>query len=113
MRVLVTPDYRTLSLAAAEIVADTVRLKPDLVLGLPTGNTPAGMYDELVRKYRDGRADFSRIRTFNLDEYIGLTEDDPASFQMHMRRLFFDHVNVAAQSIHFPDECYEETIRSA
>lgn len=109
MRVLVTPDYRTLSRQAAEIVAEAVRLKPDLAIGLPTGNTPTGMYEELIQ----GHLDFSGVRTFNLDEYIGLAENDLRSFHAYMRRNFFDHVNVAPGNIHFPDEQYEETIRKA
>ena len=68
MRVLVTSDYRALSLQAAQIVAEAVCLKPDLVLCLPTGNTPLGMYEELVRRHRQEGLDFSRVRTFNLDE---------------------------------------------
>src|SRR5438445_807539 len=74
MRVLVTPDYRALSLQAGEIVADVVRRKPDAVLGLPTGHTPLGMYEDLVRKHREQGLDFSRVRTLNLDEYEGLEE---------------------------------------
>lgn len=109
MRVLVTPDYRTLSRQAAEVVAEAVRFKPDLKIGLPTGNTPTGMYEELIQ----GHLDFSGVKTFNLDEYIGLAENDPRSFHAYMGRNFFDHANVAPGNIHFPDEQYEETIRGA
>ncbi|HSU88096.1 MAG TPA: glucosamine-6-phosphate deaminase, partial [Terriglobia bacterium] len=77
MRVLVTPDYRTLSEEAAALVARAVRAKPDITLGLPTGSTPLGMYEELIRKHRHEELDFSRVRTFNLDEYLGLAPDDP------------------------------------
>jgi glucosamine-6-phosphate deaminase len=109
MRVLVTPDYRTLSRQAAEIVAKAVRARPDVTLGLPTGNTPTGMYEELVRE----GLDFSGVRTFNLDEYIGLATDDPRTFHAYMRRTFFDRVNVAPGNIYFPDENYEQAIRDA
>src|SRR6266487_2930067 len=74
MRVLVTPDYRTLSRQAAEIIADAVRFEPRLTLGLPTGSTPLGMYEELVRKHSGENLDFSRVKTFNLDEYIAFNE---------------------------------------
>ena len=109
MRVLVTPDYRTLNRDAAEIIADAVRLKPDLTLGLPTGNTPLGMYEDLVRR----GVDFSRVTTFNLDEYVGLAPDDARSFMAYMHRQFFDHVNVKPERIHFPDDDYEQAIRAA
>src|SRR5262245_9102222 len=109
MQVLVTPDYQTLSRKAASIVAEAVRHKPTLTLCLPAGNTPTGMYEELIKE----RLDFSRVKTFNLDEYVGLAPDDPRSFRAYMRRTFFDHINLPSTNIHFPDEKYEETIRAA
>jgi glucosamine-6-phosphate deaminase len=117
MRVLVTPDYRTLSQTAAELVLKAIQAKPDLSLGLPTGNTPLGMYEELVKKYRENQLDFSRLQTFNLDEYCGLPADHANSFRTYMRKVFFDRVNVAAAAIHFPDEArpekYEMDIQAA
>jgi glucosamine-6-phosphate deaminase len=102
MRVLVTPDYRTLSRRAAEIVAEAVHGEPHLTLGLPTGNTPLGVYEELVRKHRDGHLDLSRVKTFNLDEYIGLAPGHPSSYHTYMRLHFFDHVNVPVENIRIP-----------
>ena len=103
MRVLVTTNYQTLSQQAAQAVADAVRLKPNLVLGLPTGHTPLGMYQELVRRHHEKGLDFSRVTTFNLDEYLGFSQEDPESYTAYMRHHFFDRVNVAAQNIHIPD----------
>jgi glucosamine-6-phosphate deaminase len=115
MRILVTPDYGELSRTAAEIVIQAVKSKPALNLGLPTGNTPRGMYDELARAYREGRADFSDLHTFNLDEYSGLPPDDPHRFDAYMREHFFNHVNVRQENIHFPDVSrdYEQQITEA
>ena len=114
MRVLVTADYQTLSQTAAELIAKAVRGRAELVLGLPTGRTPLGMYAELVRMHRDQGLSFSGVRTFNLDEYIGLSQDDPNSFHAYMHEHFFDHVDIAAINAHFPDEAgnYEQAIRS-
>jgi len=123
MRVLVTPDYRTLSEEAAALVARAVRAKPDITLGLPTGSTPLGMYEELIRKHRHEELDFSRVRTFNLDEYLGLAPDDPQSYHAYMHARFFDHVNIAVDNTRIPDgspgvdadaECgrYEDEIRN-
>jgi glucosamine-6-phosphate deaminase len=109
MQIVVTSDYQTLSREAASIVDEAVRLKPTLTLGLPAGNTPTGMYEELAAK----RLDFSGVQTFNLDEYVGLPAGDARTFQAYMRRTFFDHTNLPLKNIHFPDERYEETIRSA
>ena len=103
MRVLVTPDYRTLSRQAAEIIADAVRFEPRLTLGLPTGSTPLGMYEELVRKHSDENLDFSRVKTFNLDEYIGLAPGHPSSYHTYMHLHFFDHVRIPIKHIHIPD----------
>src|SRR5579862_1875545 len=115
MRVLVTADYRTLSQAAAELLLKAIRAKPSLVLGLPTGNTPLGMYDEVVHAYREQQLDFSRIKTFNLDEYSGIAPDDPHSYRTYMRERFFDHVNIPADHIHIPDgkSDYEKDIVEA
>ena len=103
MRVLVTPDYRTLSQTAADLLVKAVRSKSDLKLGLPTGSTPLGMYEELVKRYRDENLDFSRVQTFNLDEYEGMDEHDPKSYHTYMRVNFFNHVNIPAANIHIPN----------
>jgi glucosamine-6-phosphate deaminase len=103
MRVLVTPDYRTLSQTAAELVIKAVRAKADLTLGLPTGSTPLGMYEELVKTYQNEHLDFSRVRTFNLDEYVGLLSDHPKSYHTYMQNRFFQYVNVPPANIHIPE----------
>jgi glucosamine-6-phosphate deaminase len=102
MRVLVTPDYSTLSETAADLVLQAIRAKPDLRLGLPTGNTPLGMYAALVRHYRDEHLDFSGLETFNLDEYLGLAADHPKSYHAYMREHFFDYVNTPVPNRHIP-----------
>src|SRR5437867_2583779 len=103
MRVLLTADYRTLSETSAELVAKALRARPSLTLGLPTGNTPLGMYQELVRRHRDERLDFSQARTFNLDEYLGLPADHPNNYRSYMREHFFDHINITKENVHIPD----------
>jgi glucosamine-6-phosphate deaminase len=123
VNIIVRPDYLSLSQEAARFAADAVRKNPGIVLGLPTGSTPLGMYAELVREHRQG-LDLSRVRTFNMDEYIGLADNDPQSYHTYMFREFFAHVNVPAEYIHIPSgnpqagldaacEDYEQAIRSA
>src|SRR5438309_6726071 len=107
MRVLVTPDYQELSEQAAAIVDKSVRTKPALTLGLPTGQTPLGMYEELIRKHRAEGLDFSAVKTFNLDEYAGISPQDPRSFHAYMRSQFFDHINIDPSNAHIPDDQYE------
>ena len=73
---------------AARIVARQIRAKPDSVLGLPTGATPELMYAELAHMHRDEQLDFSRVTTFNLDEYVGLSATHPQSYHQYMERNF-------------------------
>jgi glucosamine-6-phosphate deaminase len=113
-----------LTCEAARIVANAVRRKPALRLGLATGSTPLGMYKELVRLHREDALDFSRVVTFNLDEYLGLPATHPQSFQHFMLKHFFSQINVAPGNIHMPDgsirgdydqycRSYEQSIRDA
>ncbi len=112
MLVLLKSNYEEMSCEAARIVASAVRGKPDVTLGLATGSTTLGMYRELVRLRKEEGLDFSRVVTFNLDEYLGLSGEHPQSFHRFMRENFFDHVNVDPVKIHIPDgtigEGYEE-----
>lgn len=103
MLVVLEDDDWSLSRDAARIVAQTVLSQPRVTLGLATGSTPIGMYRELVRLHREENLDFSRVTTFNLDEYIGLTPGHPQSYHAYMARHFFDHVNIAPENIHIPD----------
>jgi glucosamine-6-phosphate deaminase len=73
------------------------------VLGLPTGSTPVGIYRELIRLHREAGLDFSRVISFNLDEYFGLDGDDPHSYRRWMDETFFNHVNIKPDNIHIPD----------
>lgn len=117
----IVKDYYELSKAAAEVVKGTLSHKPDAVLGLPTGSTPIGMYNELIRMYRADEIDFSGVTTFNLDEYYGMPYENKESYHYYMQRNFFDHVNINPDSINIPDgnakdiaeECrkYDERIR--
>ena len=103
MRMIVANDYAEMSRAAASIVADQVRQKPDCGLGLATGSTPMGMYQELIAMYQQQELDFSRVRTFNLDEYFPLPPDHPQSYHFFMYQNFFDHINLPKEQIHIPE----------
>src|SRR3712207_895254 len=109
--------------AAAAIVAEKVREKPDAVLLLPTGTTPLGMYRRLVELHAEGGPSFARTTFFNLDEYLGLPPDHPASYHVYMQENFYGLVDVDPERVHVPDgfapdpeaECerYEREIRAA
>lgn len=87
---------------AADQVCNLVQEKPESVLGLATGGTPLGLYDELVKRYQAGLVDFSQVRTFNLDEYVGLDGDHPQSYRQYMRQHLFDKVNLRPENTHLP-----------
>lgn len=103
MEVIIQESEQDSCVLAARIVASHVRAKPDAVLGLATGTTPIPFYQELVRLYLEKQVDFSRVTTFNLDEYVGLSPEHPQSYHAYMRKNFFDLVNVPEKNIHIPD----------
>jgi glucosamine-6-phosphate deaminase len=111
MRVVITTDYDEMSQQAAALLAEAIRIKPQLVLGVPAGNTPRGMYRELIRLYREIRLDFSRVSFLQLDEYLGLRPDHPQSFRSFLWRSFFNYVNVRRANVYVPSELYDETIQ--
>jgi glucosamine-6-phosphate deaminase len=100
--VVIHPDHSTLAVRVAERIAEIVREKPNAVLGLPTGSTPKGIYRELIRLYKDGKIDFSNVRTFNLDEYYPIAADALQSYHRFMHTHLFRHVNVRPENIHIP-----------
>ncbi|MFQ6615591.1 MAG: glucosamine-6-phosphate deaminase [Fidelibacterota bacterium] len=102
MLVIVKDDFETMSKEAARIVVDRLRKKPNLVLGLATGSTPLGLYEELVRLHNDEGLDFSQVITFNLDEYVGLRPDHDQSYHYFMWKNLFDHINVNPANVHIP-----------
>ena len=102
MEVIISETYEELGKAAARRVARTLNAKPDAVLGLATGSTPLGLYQELIRMHREEGLDFSQVTTFNLDEYVGLRGDHPQSYHYFMQENLFKHINIARQNIYIP-----------
>lgn len=103
MNIVVAKDYFELSKNASEIVINQVQRNPQLVLALPTGDTPLQMYRELVLAYKSGDVDFSSVSTFNLDEYLGFLNDQWGSYSFYMNNYFFSKVNIPPESTHLPD----------
>ena len=102
MEVVIRQNYDEMSKQAAQMVAELLNTKPNAVLGMATGSTPLGLYQELVRMYERGQLDFSRVVTFNLDEYVGLPANHSQSYSYFMQENFFKHVNVQPQNINVP-----------
>ncbi len=127
--VVVQDDHEVLSCLVARRIADLIREKnargQTAVLGLATGSTPIGVYRELIRMHREEGLDFSRVVTFNLDEYYPMDPQSPQSYVRFMWENLFDHVNIPPENVHIPDgtvpraevpahcAAYEEAIRAA
>lgn len=102
MEVMVCHSYEDMSKVAGKLVADVLNEKPNAVLGMATGSTPLGLYQELVRMHREEGLDFAQVSTFNLDEYVGLHPTDPQSYHSFMHENFFKHVNISRSNIYIP-----------
>ncbi len=101
MLVLIQKNYEEVSKVAARVVSESLYEKPTSVLGLATGGTPLGLYEELIRLHKEG-LDFSKVTTFNLDEYIGLAPSHPQSYHYFMYENLFKHINLDERYIHIP-----------
>jgi glucosamine-6-phosphate deaminase len=125
MRLIIHQNHESASRWAAAYITERInahagRESRPFVLGLPTGTSPLGIYQELIRLYREGKVSFARVVTFNMDEYVGLPEDHPQSYHRFMKDNFFNFINIDKKNIHIlngmaPDltaecEAYEAAI---
>ena len=108
MRIYQSEDYQAMSRRAANILSAHVILKPDCVLGLATGSTPIGAYQQLIEWYRKGDLSFAETRTVNLDEYCGLAPTHEQSYRRFMQTNFFDHIDVRLENTHVPNGLAED-----
>jgi len=102
MLVIIKKNYDEMSREAAKIISSKLRKKPDLVLGLATGSTPLGLYKELIRMHKEEGLDFSKVTTFNLDEYVGLPPAHDQSYHYFMYENFLNYINIDKRFIHIP-----------
>jgi glucosamine-6-phosphate deaminase len=108
MEIIIKENGQQASEAAARVVARLVREKPNAVLGLATGSTPLMLYKELIRMHREEGLDFSRVTTFNLDEYIGLPKEHEQSYFTFMWSNLFSQINIQPENVHIPDGMAED-----
>ncbi|MDW7674629.1 MAG: glucosamine-6-phosphate deaminase [Bacillota bacterium] len=113
MEIFTFDDYTSLSIEAAKIVADRVKQKPELVLGLATGSTPLGMYQELVRIYHAGQISFNRATTFNLDEYYPIDRENHQSYYSYMWSNFWSKVDLTEEQFNIPDGSTLDPLQAA
>ena len=103
MKVIVTENYEEMSKKAAEIIIDIVKNNPQAILGLATGSSPIGMYENLAKDYRENGTSYKAVKTVNLDEYVGLTADHDQSYAYFMRSNLFDKIDVDLQNTNLPN----------
>lgn len=123
MNVLIYESEEQIGIAAGNYMCGQVLQKPNSVLGLATGSTPLKPYSQMIELYKKGVVDFSKVTTFNLDEYVNLDVNDKNSYHNFMHENLFDHINIPEENINFLDgnaedpeeECrrYEEKIKAA
>ncbi|MBN2403020.1 MAG: glucosamine-6-phosphate deaminase [Spirochaetes bacterium] len=102
MEIIIAPTYQEMSKISAHFIAREIKKKHDIVLGLATGDTPIGTYQELVKVHKEEGLDFSKITTFNLDEYVGLPPLHKNSYNYFMQDNLFRHVNVNQANVYVP-----------
>ena len=102
-KIITESDYDGASAVAADIIADFVVANPTGVLGLATGSTPEGAYAKLIEAHRAGKADFSGITSFNLDEYHPIERANSQSYTYYMREKLFNHININPVNAHLPN----------
>lgn len=122
MKVYISKNYNDMSRKAANIISAQIIMKPNCTLGLATGSSPIGTYQQLVKWYEKGDLDFAEVSTINLDEYKGLDVSNPQSYHYFMNQHLFSKVNINPINIHIPNgknldaiaECtsYEKTLCS-
>ncbi|MFQ9872622.1 MAG: glucosamine-6-phosphate deaminase [Oscillospiraceae bacterium] len=103
MRIIRAKDYEDMSKKAAIILGAQVAMKPDSVLGLATGSSPVGMYQQLIAWNQAGDLDFSQVKSVNLDEYFGLTAQNDQSYAYFMYHNLFKGINIDLKNTHLPD----------
>ncbi len=102
MNIYTVQNYEALCTKSADLISELIQSKPNCNLGLATGSTPLGIYEELVKRYKNGSLDFSKAKSFNLDEYWGLSQEHPCSYSYYMRQNLFDHINMPEPQRNIP-----------
>lgn len=103
MKIIKTKDYEQMSRVTANILSAQVIMKPKCILGLATGSTPIGAYQQLIAWYQKGDIDFSEVTSINLDEYKGLSPENDQSYRDFMNTNLFDHINIKKENTYVPD----------
>ncbi len=99
MKIIIAENYQSMSRKAADLIIQQIQKKKSSVLGLATGNTPLGMYKNLIKAHKKGEVSFKKITVFNLDEYAGLSENSENSYRYYMLENLFKHIDIDKKNI--------------
>jgi glucosamine-6-phosphate deaminase len=123
MKIIEVKNYQEMSEKAAEIIIEKVRKNPSVILGLATGGTPSGTYANLIEDHHHNQTSYRHVTSFNLDEYVGLSGNDPKSYRYFMNDELFNHIDIQKSKTHVPHgdtsdnqkECrfYEDLIKNS
>ena len=102
MKVIITENYEEMSKVASQILIDIVKSNPNAILGLATGSSPIGTYENMAKDHRENGTSYKNVRTVNLDEYVGLTADHDQSYAYFMRTNLFDKIDVDLKNTNLP-----------
>ena len=102
IKVITCKDYEEVSDKAAEIMLEVVKSNPQCTLGLATGSSPIGLYKRMIKDHQENGTSYSEVKTYNLDEYVGLPITHPESYYSFMHRNLFDHIDVKEENVHIP-----------
>src|SRR5690625_3324167 len=103
MKIIKVKDYDEMSTTACELMVDRIKTIKNPVLGLATGSTPIGLYEQLIETYKQDHVSFKNVTTFNLDEYIGLAKDNPNSYHFFMSEKLFNHIDISPEKTYVPN----------
>jgi len=110
MEVLIFKDSQSLASKSADLVESQIKTYPDSVIGLATGSTPLGLYQELIRRCNEGGLNFTNVKTFNLDEYVGIPADHPQSYRTFMDENLFNKIDIDKSNTQVPDGMAENPL---
>lgn len=102
MEVICCKDYEEAAKTASEILEDKIKNSPKCILGLATGSSPVGIYKNLIEAYKKGSISFKGVKTYNLDEYVGIDRNDEQSYYTFMHKNLFDYVDIKEKNVHLP-----------
>lgn len=123
MEIIKVKDYDAISEEACGFLVERINRLENPVLGLATGSTPEGLYKRIIEKFKQNKVSFKHVKSFNLDEYVGLEKDDPNSYYYFMKDRLFDHVDICLDNVRVPNgvaldlkqecEAHEAAIKAA